>query len=189
MPTHVSRWPRWIGRQQSLASSVARIGQQASELRAFSDQRLAQCAAELKRLPAGSRPIEASFALFYEALRRTLGIELYEVQLEAGLVMARGAIAQMQTGEGKTFAAALPAFHFALSGEGVHVATTNAYLAQRDSQLLSPALQLLGCTTGVICDGASYQQRRAAPARSPTFHQRTSTSLRYREQRETGQHR
>ena len=64
----------------------------------------------------------------------------YDVQVLAGLLLARGCVVEMQTGEGKTFASALPAFLFALAGEGVHVATPNAYLAGRDFQLPTPSV-------------------------------------------------
>jgi preprotein translocase subunit SecA len=113
--------------------------------------------------------IEPAFALVCEAIRRTLGLELFDVQLQAGLAMADGAVAEMQTGEGKTLAASLPAFLFSLPGRGVHVATPNAYLAQRDGQSLEAALALLGCSAGVLPEAAPLDLKRAAYACDITY--------------------
>ncbi|MCL4112624.1 UNVERIFIED_CONTAM: hypothetical protein GTU68_044010 [Idotea baltica] len=85
-----------------------------------------------------------------EAVVRTQKKTYYDVQLLAGLVLASGAIAEMQTGEGKTLVTALPAFLHGLTGNGVHVATTNDYLAARDFEELKPAFTLLGLTVGLL---------------------------------------
>jgi preprotein translocase subunit SecA len=103
-----------------------------------------------------------SFALTSEAVRRVLNMSYYDVQLLAGLVLATGAIAEMQTGEGKTIVAALPAALHALTGKGVHVATVNSYLAERDYELLRPALAMLGLSAGLVADRAAPQQKKAA---------------------------
>src|SRR5262245_21798395 len=87
--------------------------------------------------------VVSAFAAVFEAVRRCHGLELFDVQLRAGLAIARGGIAEMQTGEGKTLVAALPAFLRCLSGRGVHVATPNQYLATRDFELLSPVYEML----------------------------------------------
>ncbi len=92
----------------------------------------------------------AAFALMTEAVRRTTGMEYYDVQLRGGLALVNGQIAQMQTGEGKTLTTGLPAFALGLAGKGVHVATTNSYLAARDSEELRPALEMLGFTVGLL---------------------------------------
>ncbi len=97
-----------------------------------------------------------------EACRRALSVDLFDVQLQTGLIVASGAVAEMQTGEGKTLAVALPAFTRALDGRGVHVATPNDYLARRDREKLAPAFSLLGMTTGLIDDQSSSPDRRAA---------------------------
>ena len=91
-----------------------------------------------------------AFALVLESTRRVHGITLFDTQLLAGMAMARGAIAEMATGEGKTLAAALPAMLLSLRGPGVHVATPNAYLAQRDYEQVAPILQLLGTSVGLV---------------------------------------
>ena len=85
-----------------------------------------------------------SSAMTYEAIRRTTGLDYYDVQLLAGIALCTSAVAEMRTGEGKTLVAALPAVLHALRGHGVHVATVNAYLAQRDFELLQPAYEMLG---------------------------------------------
>jgi preprotein translocase subunit SecA len=110
-----------------------------------------------------------AFALVRESIRRVLGLELREVQLHGGLVLARGAVAEMQTGEGKTVTAVAPAFLHALAGQGVHVATVNQYLADRDFQLLRPVFHLLGLTIGCLHAGGSPDQKRAAYACDVTY--------------------
>ena len=92
------------------------------------------------------------------------GIALFDTQLLAGMAMARGAIAEMATGEGKTLAAALPAMLFSLRGAGVHVATPNAYLAQRDFEQVGPILQLLGTSVGLVPEVGRRNAKRAAYA-------------------------
>ena len=104
-----------------------------------------------------------------EAVRRTAGVTLYDTQLLAGLALSRGAIAEMATGEGKTLAAALPALLNALAGHGVHVATTNAYLARRDAGLLRPAFELLGVSLGLLPEGPASEEKRRAYACDVTY--------------------
>ncbi|TWU08132.1 preprotein translocase subunit SecA [Stieleria varia] len=101
-------------------------------------------------------------ALMAEALRRVRGVSMYDVQLHAACVLAQGGIAEMQTGEGKTFSCAPPAFLHALLGRGVHVATTNAYLAERDHELLSPVFRLLGVNASLLPEKAGNEEKRKA---------------------------
>jgi preprotein translocase subunit SecA len=110
-----------------------------------------------------------AFALVNEAARRTLGMTFYDVQLLAGLFLTRRCVAEIQTGEGKTLVAALPAFVHALTGRGVHVITSNRYLAKRDCQLLRPVFACLGCSVGLIGDGEDTQQKQAAYACDITY--------------------
>ena len=91
------------------------------------------------------------------------------MQLLAGVVLASGAIAEMQTGEGKTVVTALPAVLGALAGRGVHVATVNRYLATRDCQSLRPVYASLGLTVGLLQDNDSLQQKRQAYAADITY--------------------
>lgn len=113
--------------------------------------------------------LTTAFALMTEAVRRTTGKTYYDVQLRGGLALARGCIAEMQTGEGKTLTTGLPAFLFALAGQGVHVATTNSYLAARDAEELRPALQLLGMSVGVLPDEHQPDVARKAYRCDVTF--------------------
>lgn len=129
------------------------------ELRAEAIRLQAQVGKEGKRLETYVVP---AFALMFEAIRRTTGLEMFDVQLLAGLALARGAVAEMQTGEGKTLAAALPAFLYGLQGRGVHVVTPNAYLAERDWQQLAPAYELLGIRAGLLRERVPPEVKRAA---------------------------
>ncbi|MCA9078987.1 MAG: translocase [Planctomycetaceae bacterium] len=108
-------------------------------------------------------------ALTAEAVHRTTGKRYYDVQLLGGLILAHGGIAEMQTGEGKTLTTLLPAVAFALSGGGVHIATTNSYLAQRDCEELRPAFELLGLTVGLLPPEHDDAAKREAYLRDVTF--------------------
>jgi len=96
------------------------------------------------------------FAVGREAARRTLGMRHFDVQLIGGMVLHRGAIAEMATGEGKTLVATLPAYLNALPGRGVHIVTVNDYLAKRDAQWMGPLYHALGLSVGVIQHEASF---------------------------------
>ncbi len=104
--------------------------------------------------------LESGFALTLEAIRRVTGKTLHDPQLLGGLVLARGAIAEMATGEGKTLTGAAPAFVHALSGRGVHVMTSNSYLAQRDCEELRPVFEMLGLTVAVLPEQAPAGVKR-----------------------------
>lgn len=104
-----------------------------------------------------------SIALAAEALRRAVGVELYDSQLQAARAVATGQVAEMQTGEGKTFSVAPAAVSAVLHGQAVHVVTPNSYLAERDFRLLSPAFEVLGLTTGLLpeFDGSAEEKKAA----------------------------
>jgi preprotein translocase subunit SecA len=97
-----------------------------------------------------------AFAVCREASRRALGMRHFDVQLMGGMVLHRGAIAEMATGEGKTLVATLPVYLNALPGRGVHVVTVNDYLAKRDAQWMGPLYHFLGLSVGVIQHEASF---------------------------------
>ena len=101
-------------------------------------------------------------ALACEALRRSKGIRLYDVQLIAAMELAQGRIAQMQTGEGKTFVAITSAAVLALEGKGVHVMTPNSYLAERDAEEAAPVLSVLGLDVGLTVEQDSDENKYAA---------------------------
>ena len=106
--------------------------------------------------------IAETFALVQEFSQRTIGMRHYDVQLIGGLTMLRGRVAEMETGEGKTLTATLPACTAALAGMPVHIITVNDYLAQRDAREMQPIYQALGLSVGVVIQGMSPEQRRAA---------------------------
>lgn len=101
-----------------------------------------------------------AFALVKEAARRTLSLEIYDVQLIAGIALHKGRIAEMKTGEGKTLAAALPAYLNALAGKGVHIITVNDYLAERDSYNMGKVYSYLGISVGLIQEKMTQKLRQ-----------------------------
>ncbi len=118
---------------------------------------------------AADEVLITGFSLVNEAARRAVGISYYDVQLMAGLALAQKAIAQMATGEGKTFVGALPAFFYGLQGRGVHFMTTNVYLAERDYEIVSPIFATLGMSLGILRDGDSPVEKAAAYACDVTY--------------------
>jgi preprotein translocase subunit SecA len=109
------------------------------------------------------------FALAREAADRALGLRPFDVQVIAGVALSRGKLVEMQTGEGKTLAAVLPACLNALAGGGVHVLTFNDYLARRDAAWMGPVYRFLGLSVGAIQEGMSVDSRRAAYAADVTY--------------------
>jgi preprotein translocase subunit SecA len=109
------------------------------------------------------------FALARDAARRALGQRPYDVQLVAALALDRGAVVEMQTGEGKTLTATMPVALHALAGRGAHVLTFNDYLARRDAEWMGPIYRLLGLSVGVIQQGMDGERRRRAYAADVTY--------------------
>ena len=103
-----------------------------------------------------------AFAVCREAAWRVLGMKHFPVQITGGIALHRANIAEMQTGEGKTLVATLPAYLNALSGEGVHVVTVNDYLAKRDSEWMGKLYRWLGLSVGLIVPGLDGAARRKA---------------------------
>ena len=110
-----------------------------------------------------------AFAVCREAAKRVIGLYPYRVQLIGGVVLHQGRIAEMKTGEGKTLVAVLPSYLNALSGKGVHIVTTNDYLAKRDSEWMGKIHRFLGLSVGVIVHGLTDSERRAAYACDITY--------------------
>ncbi|MDO4887517.1 MAG: preprotein translocase subunit SecA [Actinomycetaceae bacterium] len=110
-----------------------------------------------------------AFATVREAARRTIGQRPYDVQIMGGAALHLGNIAEMKTGEGKTLVATMPAYLNALSGEGVHVVTTNDYLASYQSELMGRIHRFLGLKTGCIVTGQTPEQRRKEYAADITY--------------------
>ena len=104
--------------------------------------------------------IPESFALVREAAKRTLGERHYDVQLAGGLILHKGKIAEMKTGEGKTLVSTLPAYLNSLTGKGVHIVTVNDYLAKRDSEWMGKVFNYLGVSTGCITNDINDIERK-----------------------------
>jgi preprotein translocase subunit SecA len=145
---------------------VDRINEFEGSLSALSDQELQGKTAEFRqRLAAGGTLEEIlceAFAVVREASRRTMGMRHFDCQLLGGIVLHRGAIAEMKTGEGKTLTATLPVYLNALEGKGVHVVTVNDYLAKRDAEWMGILYRWLGLSVGVIYHDLSDAERRLA---------------------------
>jgi len=144
----------------ALAPTVASINALESEVSGLSDEALCAKTDEFKKRIAGGVTLDEllpeAFSVVREAARRTLGERHYDVQLVSGIVMHRGGIAEMKTGEGKTLAATLPVYLNALSGRGVHVVTVNDYLSRRDAVWMGQIYASLGLSVGVVNSQASY---------------------------------
>ena len=110
-----------------------------------------------------------AFAVCREAAWRVLGMKHFPVQITGGAALHRGCIAEMQTGEGKTLVATLPAYLNALTGKGVHVVTVNDYLAKRDSEWMGKLYRWLGLSVGLIVQGMDGDARRAAYGADITY--------------------
>lgn len=103
-----------------------------------------------------------AFAVVREAAKRVTGMRHYDVQMIGGVVLHRGKIAEMRTGEGKTLVATLPVYLNALTGKGVHVVTVNDYLASRDSEDMGRIYRFLGLSVGLIVHDMDFPDRKAA---------------------------
>lgn len=171
-PVRSDRSERALKKPQRL---IPHIRELATGLRSCSESELILESLSLRQAIAAaatvSRPdlLVAGIALTSEALRRGHGIELYDVQLLAAVHLATGRIAQMATGEGKTFVAIASAAHLALAGRGVHVMTPNAYLAQRDCEQARPVLQQLGMTVGLTPEQGETAEKRDAYDQDVTY--------------------
>ncbi len=139
----------------------------------LSDEQLKAKTAEFKeRLGKGETLddiLPEAFAVVRETGRRVLGMEHYRVQLIGGLILHQGRIAEMRTGEGKTLVSTLPAYLNALTGEGVLIVTVNDYLAKRDAEWMGQIHEFLGLKVGVVLNGLSEEERRAAYACDITY--------------------
>ena len=151
---------------RAMSAKVAAINAMEPAMAALSDDDLrAKTTAFRARLAAGetldSLQNEA-FSVVREAAKRTLGQRHYDVQMVGGMVLHKGGIAEMRTGEGKTLVATLPCYLNALSSKGVHLITVNDYLASRDADWMGRVYRFLGLSVGVIVNGLSQGERQRA---------------------------
>jgi preprotein translocase subunit SecA len=152
---------------------VERAAALEAEMGALADRELRTNAAALRLVLRrdGFREdhVARCFALVREAARRTTGERPYDVQLRGGGVLLRGMVAEMETGEGKTLAATLPACCAALAGIPVHVITVNDYLVGRDAENMGPIYKALGLAVGAVVHGMGVDERRASYACDVTY--------------------
>jgi preprotein translocase subunit SecA len=152
-------WRRWHG-------FLAQIERHSVAIAGDSDEALRRRSLGLRYRAfsgqAASRLLGEAYALMREAATRTLGLRHFDVQLLGGIALHHPAIAEMQTGEGKTLTALFPLYLAAIQGRGAHLATANDYLAARDAELVRPAFELLGQTVGVIQSSTARPERQQA---------------------------
>lgn len=158
---------------KSLGSIVQKINAFEPTISAMDDATLSNQTVLFRERLANGEKLDAllpeAFATVREAAKRTLGQRHYDVQMIGGIVLHRGEIAEMRTGEGKTLVATLATYLNALPGNGVHVVTVNDYLAKRDAEWMSQVYGFLGLSTGVIIPNLSDQERRDAYASDITY--------------------
>jgi preprotein translocase subunit SecA len=151
---------------RKLKSEIVLINLLEEEISKLSDAELKEKTSYFKGLLASGKTLDdityEAFAVVREASRRVLGKRHFDVQLMGGLILHRGDITEMRTGEGKTLVATLPSYLNALSGKGVHVVTTNDYLAKRDSEWMGQIHRFLGLTVGCIISGITEEERKIA---------------------------
>ncbi|HEV7234152.1 MAG TPA: preprotein translocase subunit SecA, partial [Sphingorhabdus sp.] len=158
---------------KSVMKIVATINALEDEIAAMDDERLKQQTQLFRdRLEAGETLddiLPEAFATVREASKRTMGMRHFDVQMVGGIVLHRGEIAEMRTGEGKTLTETLACYLNALEGKGVHVVTVNDYLARRDAEWMGRIYGFLGLTTGVVVPNVSEHERRAAYSADITY--------------------
>ena len=161
---------RQLKKLEATADKIEKLG---DKYEAMSDAELAAQTEALKaRLAEGEKLddiLPDAFAVVREAGARVLNMRHFHVQLLGGIVLHQGRIAEMQTGEGKTLVATLPAYLNALTGKGVHIVTVNDYLARRDAEWMGKIYKFLGLTVGVVTQGMSNEERKAAYAADITY--------------------
>ena len=154
---------RFVKKQYKI---VQRINALEPEISPLSDEELKAKTEEFKQRLKNGETLDdllpEAFAVVREAAKRTLGQRHYDVQLIGGIVLHKGMIAEMKTGEGKTLVATLPAYLNALAGKGVHVVTVNDYLAKRDSEWMGKVHRFMGLTVGLIIHDMKKEERQKA---------------------------
>ncbi|MBP9234246.1 MAG: preprotein translocase subunit SecA [Hyphomonadaceae bacterium] len=152
---------------------VQRINALEPVTEALSDEALKQRTRDFRQQVANGAKLDdilpEAFATVREASKRTLGLRHFDVQLIGGMVLHKGGIAEMRTGEGKTLVATAPVYLNALEGRGVHVITVNDYLASRDADWMGQVYRFLGMSVGKIIHGLDDAQRRASYACDITY--------------------
>ena len=158
---------------KAMLPAVAAIGELEPRMRELSDIDLAAKTIEFKEKLAQGATLDElmieAFAVVREAGLRFLNMRHFDVQLVGGMVLHKGKISEMKTGEGKTLVATLPCYLNALEGKGVHVVTVNDYLAKRDSEWMGRLYSALGLRVGVIVHDLDDQERQEAYGADITY--------------------
>ncbi|MCJ2179653.1 preprotein translocase subunit SecA [Novosphingobium album (ex Hu et al. 2023)] len=158
---------------KSLDKIVQQINAFESSLEAMSDEELGAQTVKFRELLAGGSTLDQimpeAFATVREASKRVFGMRHFDVQMIGGIVLHRGEIAEMRTGEGKTLVATTATYLNALEGKGVHVVTVNDYLARRDAEHMGRLHNFLGLTIGVIVPNLNEYERREAYGADITY--------------------
>src|SRR5450432_2790478 len=151
---------------KAMLPTVAAINELEPQLRELSDIDLAAKTIGFKEQIAQGATLDdllvPAFAVVREAGRRVLNMRHFDVQLVGGMVLHKGKIAEMKTGEGKTLVATLPCYLNAIGGKGVHVITVNDYLARRDSEWMGRIYKFLGLTVGIVVHGLTDRERQTS---------------------------
>lgn len=160
-------------RLKRLKGQAEYIGTLEPDFEKLSDDELRGKTAEFKQRLENGESLEdilfEAYAAVREAFKRTIGVRLFDVQLMGGVVLHEGDIAEMKTGEGKTFVAVQPLYLNGLAGRGVHLVTVNDYLAKRDAEWTRPVYELLGSSVGSIQNLMPFAERREAYACDVTY--------------------
>lgn len=162
---------RIMGR--SPVSQAIEIQKTASKWRDITDSDLKNKAAELKdRARKGEKEqhlLTEAFACAVIAAERSIGLHPFDVQIQGGIALAQGKVAEMKTGEGKTLAATMPAFLLSLYGKGVHMVTVNDYLARRDAEWMGPVYKMLGASVGCIQENMADTPKEETALRQAAY--------------------
>src|SRR5262245_14239246 len=160
-------------RLKRLRSQAEYIGTLEPEFEQLSDEELKGKTAEYRQRVANGEALEdilfEAYATVREAFKRRMGVRLFDVQLMGGIVLHEGDIAEMRTGEGKTFVATMPLYLNALTGQNVHLVTVNDYRAKRDPEWVQPVYEALGVRAGFIQNMMPFSERTEAYAADITY--------------------
>jgi len=158
---------------KELVPLVQKINSLETEVMAYPDEKFAQKTDELRYRVAKGESLDSlipeAYSLVREAARRRLGERIFDVQLMGAIILHKGRITEMKTGEGKTLASVPAAYLNSLTGKGVHVITVNDYLAERDAAWMSPIFTLLGVSVGTILSQMDNAQRKISYSRDITY--------------------
>ena len=161
---------RILKKIQPIVDAVNKLEPEISKL---SDSNLKSKTGEFKKRLSSGEALDdilpEAFGVVREVGKRTVGMRHFDVQIAGGIVLHRGMIAEMATGEGKTLVATLPVYLNALTGKGVHIVTVNDYLARRDREWMGPIYEFLGLTVGAIQHDISDRDRKTAYACDVTY--------------------